>query len=88
MVTSTKELIWSNKAFLAGNEVSEGHVGKSSPKVLIENGESEGCVSVRKQLVWGRHDFSIQNWARKGHVICRKWFIFGLKRFFDREFGQ
>ena len=26
MVTSTKELIWSNKAFLAGNEVSEGHV--------------------------------------------------------------
>ena len=26
MVTSTKELIWSNKEFLAGNEVNEGHV--------------------------------------------------------------
>ena len=38
----------------------------------MENKVSEGHVSIRKELIWDRIAFSIQNWARKGHVISRK----------------
>ena len=39
---------------------------------LTENKASKGQVSIRKELIWDRIAFSIQNWARKGHVISRK----------------
>ena len=39
---------------------------------LIENKESKGHVSIRKELIWNMIAFSIRNWASKGHVISRK----------------
>ena len=39
---------------------------------FIENKESKGHVSIRKELQWDMIAFTIQNWARKGHVISRK----------------
>ena len=39
---------------------------------LIESGESKVHVTIRKELIWGRNAFLIQNLARKRHAISRK----------------